>query len=152
MCLHIPPLSFTHLWLRCSNFFNTSKKNYFGCAQVGKYETGKAKDLSVPLRMWHWGRLSPGISVSRVNYNSTNSSAFINLRVVSFTPLPLYSRGKSPGTHLIGAWVGPRVVLDDVKKRKFLSLPELELRPLSCRARSQLLYRLSYPGTSLTFL
>jgi hypothetical protein len=26
------PLSSTHLWLRCSNFFNTSKKNSFGCA------------------------------------------------------------------------------------------------------------------------
>jgi hypothetical protein len=26
------PLSSTHVWLRCSNFFNPSKKNYFGCA------------------------------------------------------------------------------------------------------------------------
>jgi hypothetical protein len=26
------PLNSTHLWLRCSNFFNPSKKNYFGCA------------------------------------------------------------------------------------------------------------------------
>jgi hypothetical protein len=26
------PLSSTHLWLRCSNFFNPSKKNSFGCA------------------------------------------------------------------------------------------------------------------------
>jgi hypothetical protein len=26
------PLSSTHLWLRCSNFFNPSEKNYFGCA------------------------------------------------------------------------------------------------------------------------
>jgi hypothetical protein len=30
--LHIPPLSSTHLWLHCSNFFNPSKKNSFGCA------------------------------------------------------------------------------------------------------------------------
>jgi hypothetical protein len=26
------PLSSTHLWVRCSNFFNSSKKNYFGSA------------------------------------------------------------------------------------------------------------------------
>jgi hypothetical protein len=30
------PLSSTHLWLRCSNFFNPSKKNSFGCAANGK--------------------------------------------------------------------------------------------------------------------
>jgi hypothetical protein len=28
--------------------------------------------------------------------------------VFSFTPLPLYPWGKSPGTHWIGGWVGPR--------------------------------------------
>jgi hypothetical protein len=32
-------------------------------------------------------------------------------------------------THEIGACVGPRAGLDDVKKRKFLTLPGLELRP-----------------------
>jgi hypothetical protein len=31
--------------------------------------------------------------------------------VVSFTPWPLYLQGKSPGTHWIGGWVGPRAVL-----------------------------------------
>jgi hypothetical protein len=30
--LYIFPLSSTHLWFRCSNFFNPSKKNSFGCA------------------------------------------------------------------------------------------------------------------------
>jgi hypothetical protein len=30
--LYISPLSSTHLWLRCSNFFNPSKKNSFGFA------------------------------------------------------------------------------------------------------------------------
>jgi hypothetical protein len=30
------PLSSTHLWLRCSNFFNPSKKNSFGCAASKK--------------------------------------------------------------------------------------------------------------------
>jgi hypothetical protein len=36
--------------------------------------------------------------------------------------------------------VGPRAGLHDMKKLKFLNLPELELRPLS---RQQLLYRLA---------
>jgi hypothetical protein len=36
--------------------------------------------------------------------------------------------------------------LDDVEKRKFLTLPGLELLPLGRPARSQSLYRLRYPG------
>jgi hypothetical protein len=38
--------------------------------------------------------------------------------------------------------VGPRAGLDDVEKRKFLVLPELELQPLGRPARSQSLSRL----------
>jgi hypothetical protein len=37
---------------------------------------------------------------------------------------------RTPGTHWIGGWVDPRASLDDVEKRKFLTLPGLELRPL----------------------
>jgi hypothetical protein len=48
----------------------------------------------------------------------------------------------APGTHWIGGWVGPRAGLDDVKKKKFLTLPGFELRPLGRPARSQSLYRL----------
>jgi hypothetical protein len=47
-----------------------------------------------------------------------------------------------PGTHWLGGWVGPRAGVDDVDKRKFLSLPGLELRPLGRPACSQSLYRL----------
>jgi hypothetical protein len=50
-----------------------------------------------------------------------------------------------PGTHWIGGWMGPRDGLDDVEKRKFLTLPGLELGTLGRPARSQLLYRLRYP-------
>jgi hypothetical protein len=39
-----------------------------------------------------------------------------------------------------------RAGLDDLEDRKFLALPGLELRPLCRPARSQSLYRLSYPG------
>jgi hypothetical protein len=45
--------------------------------------------------------------------------------------------------------VGPRAGLDDVKRRKFLTLPGLELRHLGRPARSQSLYRLRYPGSVL---
>jgi hypothetical protein len=37
---------------------------------------------------------------------------------VSFTCRMLNSRGKSPGTSLIGDWMGPRAGLDAVAKRK----------------------------------
>jgi hypothetical protein len=54
---------------------------------------------------------------------------------------------RAPGTHCIGGWVDPRASLDDVKNRKFLTLPGLELQPLGRPARSQSLYRLRYPGS-----
>jgi hypothetical protein len=44
--------------------------------------------------------------------------------------------------------VDPKADLDDMKKRKFLTLSELEVRPLGRPAHSQSLYRLSYPGSS----
>jgi hypothetical protein len=40
--------------------------------------------------------------------------------------------------------VDPRAGLDDLEKRKFLTLPGLELQPLSRPACSQTLYRLLY--------
>jgi hypothetical protein len=40
--------------------------------------------------------------------------------LVSFLPLPLYPRGKTPGTHWIRGWVGTRAGLDAVEKRKIL--------------------------------
>jgi hypothetical protein len=50
----------------------------------------------------------------------------------------------------------PKAGLDDMEKRKFLTLPGLELRPLGRPARSQSLCTLRYPGSlislkSLTF-
>jgi hypothetical protein len=59
---------------------------------------------------------------------------------------------RAPGTHCIGSWVGPRTCLDSVEKRKFLTLSVLELRPLGRLARSQSLYRLSYPGSKLIIM
>jgi hypothetical protein len=41
-----------------------------------------------------------------------------------------FTRGeRAHGTHWIAGWVEPRTGLDDVEKRKFLTVPGLELRP-----------------------
>jgi hypothetical protein len=42
--------------------------------------------------------------------------------------------------------VGPGTSLEEVEKRKILPLPGIELRLLGPAARSQSLYRVSYPG------
>jgi hypothetical protein len=56
---------------------------------------------------------------------------------------------RAPGTHWIGDGVGPRNGLDDMK-RKFLTPPEFELRPLCLSARSQSLSRL--PGDLISLI
>jgi hypothetical protein len=52
-------------------------------------------------------------------------------------PCHFNSGERTPTTHLIGDWVGPRAGLDDMEKSKFFTLPRLELRPLVRPARSQ---------------
>jgi hypothetical protein len=54
---------------------------------------------------------------------------------------------RATGTHSTGGWVDPRASLDDLKKRKFLTLLGLELRPLSRPAHNQSLYWLHYPSS-----
>jgi hypothetical protein len=63
-------------------------------------------------------------------------------------PGRLIAGERAPGTHYIGGWVDPRAGLDDKeKRRRFLTLLGHELRLLGRPARSQSLYRLSYPGS-----
>jgi hypothetical protein len=45
--------------------------------------------------------------------------------------------------------VDPRAGLDDVEKRKFLTLSGLELQPLGRPTRSQSLYQLRYLGVKM---
>jgi hypothetical protein len=54
---------------------------------------------------------------------------------------------KAPGTRWIGGWVGPRAVLEDVKKRKLLTLSGVEPRILVRPGSRQSLHRLRYPGS-----
>jgi hypothetical protein len=65
-------------------------------------------------------------------------------RPCRFTP-----RERTPGTHWIGDWVGPRAGLDDMEKRRFSTLPALELRPHWRPARIQSLCQLRCPGTPI---
>jgi hypothetical protein len=64
-------------------------------------------------------------------------SVYIDPRILdfgtswSFTPRSLYPQEKSPQYSL--GWLGPRDVLDNVEKRKFLTRPGLELQPVASR-------------------
>jgi hypothetical protein len=53
-----------------------------------------------------------------------------------------YPGKELPAHHRIGSWVGPRTGMNGMKKRKFLTLAVLEVRPLVRPSRTQSLYRL----------
>jgi hypothetical protein len=67
--------------------------------------------------------------------------------MVSFTPLPLYPRGRTPGTHWVGGRVSPRAGLDDTERWKFVTLPGPEFRHLHRPALSQSLNGLPCRGS-----
>ena len=81
-------------------------------------------------------------------YNSTLSltSALAGVGGQRHSPAAL-APGKRPGTHCIGGWVGPRANLDGCGK----SRPPTGIRSPDGPARSESLYRLSYPGPQLKF-
>jgi hypothetical protein len=68
-------------------------------------------------------------------------------RWVVNAPASLLPGKEPPGTHWIGGWVDLRAGLDDLEKRKFLTLPGLKLRSHDRPADSYSLYRLRYPGS-----
>jgi hypothetical protein len=58
----------------------------------------------------------------------------------------LYPRGKDPGTHCTGGWVGPRAGLDtEVREKNLFPPPGIEPRSPGHPVSSQTLYCLSYP-------
>jgi hypothetical protein len=50
--LYIFPLSSTYLWLRCSNIFNPSKNNSFGCAANREIRNRKRGRISTQWTNW----------------------------------------------------------------------------------------------------
>jgi hypothetical protein len=57
------------------------------------------------------------------------TSAIVGADWSASCPCRLTPGERTPGTHLIEGWVGPRADLDDVEKRKFLTLPGLNSEP-----------------------
>jgi hypothetical protein len=63
----------------------------------------------------------------------------------------IFTPGKEPQYPLDRRLSGPQTSLDAVEKKKLLTLPGLELQPLSRPARNQSLYRLRYLGSLYNF-
>jgi hypothetical protein len=79
--------------------------------------------------------------------HGTNGGEWSASRPGPFTP-----GERALGAHWVGGWVDSRAGVDDVEKRKFLTLPGLHIRPLGRPTRSQNLYQLCYPGSLLLII
>jgi hypothetical protein len=64
-----------------------------------------------------------------VQIHNVLTSALVGGEWSASRPCRFTPRERAPGIHWIGGWVDRRAGLDDVEKRKFLTLPGLELRP-----------------------
>jgi hypothetical protein len=96
----------------------------------------------------------PAVQDDPLLHNICIDTYFLDLKtnwkwVVNFTPQPLYPQGKSPRYPLDKRLSGPQSQPGRLREEKFLTLPGLDLRPLGRRARSQSLYRLSYPRSHI---
>jgi hypothetical protein len=81
-----------------------------------------------------------GLDVYRSTFFFT--SALVRGEWSASRPCRFTTGERAPGTHWIGELGGSQSLSGRVEKRKFLTLPGLELRPLAHPARSQSLYRL----------
>jgi hypothetical protein len=103
-------------------------KNYvlcdFVCSFTFTFTHNKSSCPCVWLNTTLWRR------IGEWRYSSTNSltSTLHGGEWSASRPGRFISRERTPGTHWIGGWVGPRAVLDAVVKRKIPS-PRRELNP-----------------------
>jgi hypothetical protein len=72
------------------------------------------------------------------------TSALVGVEWSASRPCCFTPGERAPCTNLVGGWMNPRAGLDDVEKKKFLTLPRLNLRPLRRSSRNQSLYRLPF--------
>jgi hypothetical protein len=77
-------------------------------------------------------------------YKSTFSWPRVGSKWSSSRPGRFAPEEGVPRTHWRGGWVDSKAGLDDMGKRKSLTLPGLKLRPLGRPVCSQLLWRLRY--------
>jgi hypothetical protein len=77
------------------------------------------------------------------------TSALVGVECSSSRPGRFTPGERAPGMHWIEGYVEHRATLHSMEKRKFLTLPGLELRPLGRPARSRSLYRLRYSGSQI---
>jgi hypothetical protein len=79
------------------------------------------------------------------------TSALVGGEWSAWRSCPFTPGGSAPGAHLIGVWVGLTAGMDDVERRKSLTLSGLELRSLGRPVCSHSLYRLHYHFSKIQF-
>jgi hypothetical protein len=125
---------------RCTKWTQLSPHHTMKNCNLGSYPLGKVK-LSLCLTnqaLYHEGVWGVDVSIHIFLTSALVGGEWSASRSDRFIP-----GERAPGTHCIGGWLGLRAGLNAVEKRKFLTLPGLELRPLGRPARSQSLYRLT---------
>jgi hypothetical protein len=100
--------------------------------------------LKLSLRSSHKALHHKGVREVDVYIQIFLNSALVETECSATRPGRFTPGERAPSTHWMGGWLGLRTGLDDVEKRKFLTLLGLELQHLGRPARSQSLHRLRY--------
>jgi hypothetical protein len=105
--------------------------------------TNKVPPIKVKVGPMSWRRVGSWCINPRLRH-------YLELSGQLQAPAAFPPPGKEPSAnHWIRGWVGPGIGLDDMEKRKSLTLPGLELRSLCHPGRNQSLCWLRYPGSRI---
>jgi hypothetical protein len=118
-------------WSETESFMEVDQGPNVGCSAKGRKGIPVLNELSTT----PWRRLGEWIYRSRFSDLGSSWRWVLVSRPGHFIP-----GEKAPGTHRIGGWVESIAGLEDVEKRKFLTLLALDIRPPGRPARS-------YPGS-----
>jgi hypothetical protein len=77
------------------------------------------------------------------------TSALVGGEWSTLCPGRFITEERALGASWVRDWVDPGTGLDEAERRKILPLPGFQLQTLGRPARSQSLYRLHYPDSSL---
>jgi hypothetical protein len=106
-----------------------------------RWKQYRVKQVELPICLTNEALRQEGVWGVDVQSHIFLTSALIGGEWSASRPCRFTPGERAPDTHWIG-WVGSRSGLDAVEKRKFLTLPGLELRPLGRLSRGQSLCRL----------